>query len=337
MALLTATINRIFFIILVTIFSVLLRDSIQQTRINKHDKFGLFDDHARQRRDNTVFPVLSNISIVDFLSSNDGKENKPEGNFQNIGKLLEKKMAKEVNEEFEQIERNTELKMQTPYGNSGRNYNGDEYSRNIAYLINKISDILRKAETRNLQDITVEEREAERKEENSDAVSALSGFYTECLLRLSFPCMQRKMLVYVDALDRNNFRILGDYMSVVRIAKPPTRPIMTEESLLEPRMNAGDSIWALDSLLDYSIKRLFFTHAVRVTMPSWLSVGAPGTHQASRFGNAINFTIATNGVQEGKRYLSTYVSFNSKCVYYSYYTECDRTEVCASVELTQKP
>jgi hypothetical protein len=218
---------------------------------------------------------------------------------------LKKRTSKEANDEFEQIEKNPELKMQTPYGNSGRNYNGDEYSRNVAYLINTISDILRKGKTRNLQDTTVDKNEVKSKREKTDAESALSGFYTECLLRLSFPCMQRKMLVYVDKIDRDDFRMLGDYLSVVRIGKPPARPIMTEENLLEPRMSTGSSIWALDSLLDHSIKRFFFTHAVRVEMPPWFSIGPAGERQTLPHGNAVNFSISLTDTQEGKRYFST--------------------------------
>jgi hypothetical protein len=79
-----------------------------------------------------------------------------------------------------------------------------------------------------------------------------------------------KILVYVDRLDRNDFRILSDYLSEVSIGKPPTTPLVTEENLVEPRMNTGDSIRVLDSLLDYAIKRLFFyNHTVRVKMPPW--------------------------------------------------------------------
>jgi hypothetical protein len=219
--------------------------------------------------------------------------------------LLKKRTTREANDEFEQIERLPELKMQTPHGNSGRNYNGDEYSRNVAYLINTISDILLKGKTRYLQDTTVDKNEVKSKGEKIDAGSALSGFYTECLPRLSFPCMQRKMLVYVDKLDRDDFHVLGDYLSVVRIGKPPSRPMMTEENLLEPRMSTGSTIWALDSLLDHTIKGFFFTHAVRVEMPPWFSIGPAGKRLTLPHGNAVNFSISLTDLQEGKRYFST--------------------------------
>ena len=47
---------------------------------------------------------------------------------------------------------------------------------------------------------------------------ALSGLYTECLLRLSVPCVQRKLLLFLDRLGRmERFRLLGDFLTVVRV------------------------------------------------------------------------------------------------------------------------
>lgn len=297
--------NIFFFVILVASFSVSFCFSNQQTGIIKHDRGRLYHDYTQQRTDNITFPVMPNISLVHSLSLNEGKENKSEENFQNVGNLLEKRMTEEANEEFAKKERNPELKMQTPHGSSGRNYNGDEYPRNIVHLINIISDILQAEEARNLRDIPIDKIEVKSVEEKPETESALSGFYTECLLRLSFPCMQRKMLVYVDRLNRNDFHLLGDYLSVVRIGKPPATPLMTEENLVKPRMNTGDSIRALDSLLDYSITRFFYNHAVRVKMPPWFSVGVPGKQQRLPHGSAVSFSITSTGMQEGKRHLFT--------------------------------
>lgn len=305
MAFRTHTLNLIFFIILVASFSISFCFSNQQTGIIKNGIVGLFHDYTRQRTDNIAFPVVSNISLVHSLFLKESKENKSEGHFQNVGNLLKKRTTEEANGEFRKNERNPELKKQTPLGNSGRNYNEDEYPRNILYLINIISDILQAGEARNLQDISTDKNEVQTEEEKPDTKSALSGFYTECLLHLSFPCMQRKMLVYVDRLNRNDFRILGDYLSVVRIGKPPATPLMTEENLVEPRMNTGDSIRALDSLLDYSIKRFFYTHAVRVKMPPWFSVGVAGKRQMLPHGSAVNFSISSTDMQEGKTHFST--------------------------------
>jgi hypothetical protein len=304
MAFRTKALNSIFLPIFVLSFSVSFCVSNQKTGTVKGAR--PFDDLTRHGTINVAFPVLSNISTIPqpLLSNDDDKEGKLEGNFRNVGNLLENRTTEEANDEFERAERNSELKIRTPYGNSGRNYNGDEYSRNMAYLIKTISDIPRKRETRNLQDKTVDKSEVNRKGEKTTAESPLSGFYTECLLRLSVPCMQRKMLVYVDNLDRNDFSILGDYLSVVRVGKPPARPMMTEENLVEPRMSTGYSVWALDSLLDHSIKRFFFTHAVRVEMPPWLSVGHAGKLQTLPHGHAVNFSISSTGLQEGKRYFS---------------------------------
>jgi hypothetical protein len=126
-------------------------------------------------------------------------------------------------------------------------------------LTNIISDILQAEEARKLQDTPIEKNKVKSEEEKPDTESALSEVYTENLLRYYFPCMQRKMLVYVNRLDRNDFRILGDYLSVVRIGKPPDTSLMAEENLVEPRMNTGDFVRMLDSLLGYSIIRFSTT------------------------------------------------------------------------------
>lgn len=126
-------------------------------------------------------------------------------------------------------------------------------------MTNIISDILQAEEARKLQDTPIEKNKVKSEEEKPDTESALSEVYTENLLRYYFPCMQRKMLVYVNRLDRNDFRILGDYLSVVRIGKPPDTSLMAEENLVEPRMNTGDFVRMLDSLLGYSIIRFSTT------------------------------------------------------------------------------
>jgi hypothetical protein len=42
--------------------------------------------------------------------------------------------------------------------------------------------------------------------------------YSECLLRLSVPCVQRKLLLFIDRLGRmERFRLLGDFLTVVRV------------------------------------------------------------------------------------------------------------------------
>lgn len=154
----------------------------------------------------------------------------------------------EENEKFKQSRRNLKLKTQTLLGNSGRNYNGDEYSGNMTDLINKTTDILGKGEARNFEITSVFTNEVEPslsiKEDKTDPESALSGFYNECLLHLSYPCIQRKMLVYIDRFDRmKGFGIFDDYLTAVRIRNTSRRPLMTEKNLDEPRMNTGDTIY----------------------------------------------------------------------------------------------
>ncbi|KAJ4447374.1 hypothetical protein ANN_09380 [Periplaneta americana] len=136
-------------------------------------------------------------------------------------------------------------------------------------------------------------------EKHNDVDSALSGFYAECLLKLSFSCVQRKMLVYIDRLDRlNKFDVLGDYLSIVRVAKNTRRPLMTEENLSESRMSGVDAMRNLDSLLDHSIKRFFYTHALRVKMPVWILVNVVGSPQILSENRAVKFTLSPIDIEE---------------------------------------
>lgn len=264
-----------------------------------------FKNYTRHNTDNISFPVSPNVSIVHPLFSKNKRLNKAEDNIQTKKDMLKETMMEEANEKFEQSQKNPELETQTFLGNSGRNYNGDEYSENTMYLINKNVDILGKGEARNLEATSVDTNEAEPslpiKEDKIDPESALSGFYTECLLQLSLPCIQRKMLVYVDRLDRmKDFSIFGGYLSVVRITETSRRPLMTEENLDEPKMNTADSIKTLDSLLDHSIKRSLYNHAVRLKIPSWFTVSAAGYQQMSPQSRVIKFRLSPTDIEEGK-------------------------------------
>jgi hypothetical protein len=91
-------------------------------------RFSIKDDteflcnYTRQRTEGMALPILSNISIVHTLFSNNGRANKTEKNFQHKEGLLKQRMMEEANEEFKQTERNPGLKTQTPQGNMGRTY-----------------------------------------------------------------------------------------------------------------------------------------------------------------------------------------------------------------------
>jgi hypothetical protein len=53
-----------------------------------------------------------------------------------------------------------------------------------------------------------------------DTELALSGFHRERLLHLQFACIQRKMLVYVDRLDRmKDVAVFSNYLSMARVRK----------------------------------------------------------------------------------------------------------------------
>jgi hypothetical protein len=44
-------------------------------------------------------------------------------------------------------------------------------------------------------------------------------------------------------------------------------------------------------------------------MPAWFSVGVAGKQQNLPRGSAVNFSISSTDMQEGKRHISTYVLF----------------------------
>ena len=64
-----------------------------------------------------------------------------------------------------------------------------------------------------IEDLTEETNEIEILveviDDRSNPDSALSGFYSDCLLSLSFLCVQRKMLVYINRLNRKNYLIIS--------------------------------------------------------------------------------------------------------------------------------
>lgn len=273
------------------------------SNVTQSDTFNNYTKHSAVNISN---PVLSDISVVRHLFSNNERSSKKGDNIPNKKDMSKDTMLEEANEKFKQSQTNRELETQTFLGNSRRDYNGEDYSEISMYLTNNDAHITGKGEARNLEASSIERNETEPsssiKEDNSHPESALSGFYTQCLLHLSFPCIQRKMLVYVDRLNRMKyFGIFGDYLSVLRITETSRRPLMTEENLNAPKMNTGDSIKMLDSLLDYSIKRLLYDHAVSLKIPSWFTVSAVVNQQTSPQGRVIKFRLSPTDIEEGKR------------------------------------
>ncbi|KAK3921149.1 Envelope glycoprotein E [Frankliniella fusca] len=112
--------------------------------------------------------------------------------------------------------------------------------------------------------------EAERKEDEQDddsPGSALAGMYTDCLLRLSVPCVQRKLLLFLDRLGRmERFRLLGDFLTVVRVEP---RSGEARRIVLDEDADVTDLAGMVDRLVD----DFFATHVLRFSLPGTLRVG----------------------------------------------------------------
>ena len=203
--------------------------------------------------------------------------------------------------EYKQNEEEQHFKMKDQTEGNVRGDGGIEKNLNNVLLSSDVTS----EELEMSEEFSDEVNEAETAVETIDDVnnpdSALSGFYSDCLLGLSFTCVQRKMLVYIDKLNRvEKYELLGDYLSLVRLGKASRRPKMTEENLSEPRMTTFDSMKTLDSLLDYSIKKFFFTHAIRMKVPPWFEVGMAGSKSMSYGGKAVRLSLAPLDPEEGK-------------------------------------
>lgn len=126
---------------------------------------------------------------------------------------------------------------------------------------------------------------------DEDPNTALSGVYSDCLMNLSFPCLQRKILVFLDRLGRMaKFDLIGNFLSVVRTAKE-TRPQLTENSLLA--RNIDDEL-TLRNMIDTSIDRFFDDHVFRVSLPSALG-------ETARSSSVIDFRVG-DYLEEGEFY-----------------------------------
>lgn len=95
----------------------------------------------------------------------------------------------------------------------------------------------------------------------------LNEIVTECLVKFSFPCFQKKVLVFLDRINRvEKINLLGQVLSVVRIKGDHTPPI-TEELLTARKVTDEGS---LTTLLDLTIDRFLETHVIQITIPGFL-------------------------------------------------------------------
>lgn len=126
---------------------------------------------------------------------------------------------------------------------------------------------------------------------DEDPNTALTGVYSDCLMNLSFPCLQRKILVFLDRLGRMaKFNLIGNFLSVVRTGKE-ARPPLTEDTLIARKM---DDEYSLRGMIDASIDEFFDHHVIRVGVPEVL-------REEGRSTSVLDFRVGESfAVEEGE-------------------------------------
>ncbi|KAI5715101.1 hypothetical protein M8J77_010535 [Diaphorina citri] len=126
---------------------------------------------------------------------------------------------------------------------------------------------------------------AEKVDKADDPTAVLSGIYTECLLTLSFTCLQKKIIVLLEKLNKlQKFNLIGDYLTVVRNdkyatyrgANKPSREDFDAENNIIGRSNLGrprsplgaEESNDLKAMVDESIDNYFETHVIRLKVPA---------------------------------------------------------------------
>ncbi|VVC33473.1 Protein of unknown function DUF1676 [Cinara cedri] len=140
-------------------------------------------------------------------------------------------------------------------------------------------------------------------ETGTDPSAHLVDIYTDCLMQLSFPCVQRKLLLFLDKLGRmKGFSVLGDLLSVVRI-KRDMRPPLNETDLMA-RLNTVDEQSALSALMEHTLDRFIGSHILRITLPPGITAALKGKAR-SISGNTLDINLSRSieeGRGKGKKY-----------------------------------
>lgn len=133
---------------------------------------------------------------------------------------------------------------------------------------------------------------------DEDPNTALTGVYSDCLMNLSFPCLQRKILVFLDRLGRMaKFNLIGNFLSVVRTGKE-ARPPLTEDTLIARKM---DDEYSLRGMIDASIDEFFDDHVIRVGVPEVL-------REEGRSTSVLDFRVGESfAVEEGEFLFAVFI------------------------------
>lgn len=88
-----------------------------------------------------------------------------------------------------------------------------------------------------------------------------------CFSTLSYACFQKKILIYLDSLNRvDRINLFGGYLSFVRVSQGLTQPVapITEQFLASRHINDENT---LSNLLKDVFEDFVATHVLRITVP----------------------------------------------------------------------
>lgn len=96
-----------------------------------------------------------------------------------------------------------------------------------------------------------------------------------CLMAMSYTCVQRKTLVYLDALNRlHRIPLLGEFVTAVRTRPVDDRTPAINERLLDAR--GFNDVLSLSVLVDSVVRSIVKDHALKITFPKIAGLTAVG-------------------------------------------------------------
>jgi len=95
-----------------------------------------------------------------------------------------------------------------------------------------------------------------------------------CLRAMSYTCVQRKTAVYLDALNRlDRIRLLGDFVTAVRIRPVRSRSPAISERLLDAR--GLNNVVSLSVLVNAVVGDIVQDHVLKISFPRIVDLGLP--------------------------------------------------------------
>lgn len=100
---------------------------------------------------------------------------------------------------------------------------------------------------------------------NMVPTDTLQGIYLECILGLSFSCLQKKLIAFLCKLDTmKSIQVIGKSVQLVRKKNVPS-----DIMILAKAAEHVDSEYLMD-IIDNLIDKFFDTHSLRLKVPHYL-------------------------------------------------------------------